>query len=284
MQYANDTSTPFTSNNVAVGFEALRGSATASANTGNSNTAVGYQTLLANTTGFSNTANGYQALYSNTLGFNNTASGSGAGALFANTTGNTNTAFGSASLSSNTTGNQNTAVGGSALAANITGSTNTGIGNGADVSAGNLTNATVIGYAATVNSSNKVRLGNAAVTVIEGQVAYTAASDRRLKTNIQNLNEGLDFILKLNPVSYKMKNQEQPKINWGFIAQEIEELLGTDNAILTIGGDKDRTLGLRYTDFIAPLVKAVQEQQQKIQSLEERLVALENKLLAEAKK
>jgi trimeric autotransporter adhesin len=51
------------------------------------------------------------------------------------------------------------------------------------------------------------------------------------------------------------------KINYGFIAQDIEKLIGTNNSLLTIGKDTDRTLGLRYTDFIAPMVKAIQEQQ-----------------------
>ena len=37
--------------------------------------------------------------------------------------------------------------------------------------------------------------------------------------------------------------------------------------MLTVGQDMDRTLGLRYTYFIAPLVKAVQEQQTQIEDL-----------------
>jgi trimeric autotransporter adhesin len=85
------------------------------------------------------------------------------------------------------------------------------------------------------------------------------------------LNTGLDFILKLRPVSYQMKNLDD-RTNWGFIAQEVEDLVGTQNSILTIGGDKDRTLGLRYTDFVAPLVKAVQEQQQEIENLKAKLL------------
>ncbi|MDZ7651034.1 MAG: hypothetical protein U5K54_30035 [Cytophagales bacterium] len=56
------------------------------------------------------------------------------------------------------------------------------------------------------------------------------------------------------------------------VAQDIEKLVGEENAILTVGGDKDRTLGLRYTDFVAPLVKAVQEQQQEIEALQEQLM------------
>jgi hypothetical protein len=41
------------------------------------------------------------------------------------------------------------------------------------VSAGNLTNATAGGFNTVVNASNKIRLGNTFVTVIEGQVAFT---------------------------------------------------------------------------------------------------------------
>ena len=53
------------------------------------------------------------------------------------------------------------------------------------MSAGTLTNATAIGNGAIVDPSNKVRLGNAAVTVIEGQVAFTAVSDKTQKENFQ---------------------------------------------------------------------------------------------------
>jgi hypothetical protein len=53
--------------------------------------------------------------------------------------------------------------------------------------------------------------------------------------------------------------QGDGKTNYGFIAQDIEKLVGTNNGLLTIGADTARTLGLRYTDFIAPMVKAMQE-------------------------
>jgi FtsZ-binding cell division protein ZapB len=55
----------------------------------------------------------------------------------------------------------------------------------ADVSVGNLGNATAIGNGATVNASNKVRLGDANVTVIEGQVQPTAVSDKTKKENFK---------------------------------------------------------------------------------------------------
>ena len=94
--------------------------------TGNSNIAVGFQSLYSNTTGASNTATGFQSLYSNTTGGQNTATGRDA--LYYNTTGNYNTTTGLQSLYSNTTGSQNTACGLQSLYSNTTGASNTATG------------------------------------------------------------------------------------------------------------------------------------------------------------
>jgi uncharacterized protein len=59
----------------------------------------------------------------------------------------------------------------------------------------------------------------------------------------------------------------------GFLAQDVEALLGEDYNVLTVGGDRDRTLSLRYTDLIAPLVKAVQEQQAMLEKAREEIRA-----------
>ena len=65
-----------------------------------------------------------------------------------------------------------------------------------------LSNATAIGNETTVNAINKVRLGNTGVILVEGQVAYAFPSDGRFKENVREGIRGLDFILKLKPVSY----------------------------------------------------------------------------------
>jgi hypothetical protein len=130
-----------------------------------------------------NTSLGTGALQRNTTGVVNNAIG--VSALGSNTTGSFNSASGPDALRDNTTGSFNTASGLSALLSNTTGSNNTAIGASANVSAGNLTNATAIGNGAVVDASNKVRLGNIAVTVIEGQVAFTFPSDKTKKENFQ---------------------------------------------------------------------------------------------------
>jgi hypothetical protein len=222
-----------------------------------------------------NTGFGNKAVWKNTTGQNNTGVGQGA---LAESNGSNNTAMGQGSLSNNTTGNNNTGYGALTLVGNQTGSGNTAIGEAADVTATNLTNATAIGFQTTVNASNKVRIGNGSVTVIEGAVSYTFPSDIRLKKDVRNIDEGLEFINSLRPVSFRMRNGD-PRLNWGFIAQEVEALLGTENALLTVGGDEARTLGLRYSDFVAPMVKSVQELNAKLEALEAENQKLKTALL-----
>ena len=95
------------------------------------------------------------------------------------------------------------------------------------------------------------------MTYIGGQVGWTNASDARLKTNIRATSLGLDFINKLNPVEYNLKTS--PTIpQTGFIAQEVEAVNPEFSGVKIPASDKDY-YGLTYTDFIPPVVKAIQE-------------------------
>lgn len=140
MENVNNSATFFTNSNVAVGYQALRGSLTPANNTGNNNTVIGYEALRNYTTGGGNVANGYFALRNNDTGSDNVASGYRA-------------------LDANTSGAGNVAMGNLAGAANTIGSDNTFIGNGANASANNLTNATAIGANTVVGASNSLVLG-----------------------------------------------------------------------------------------------------------------------------
>lgn len=75
--------------------------------------------------------------------------------------------MGAYTLYSNTTGNQNTAIGTNALANNTTGQNNTALGSYADVTMGSITNATAIGANAKVDASNKVQIGDGAITAVK---------------------------------------------------------------------------------------------------------------------
>ncbi|MGH1366459.1 MAG: hypothetical protein ACRBF0_23055 [Calditrichia bacterium] len=128
-------------------------------------TAVGHLAMENNTIGIYNTALGSYALHSNTAGQSNTALGSNS--LFNNSTGGNNIAIGSSSLFGNVDGSNNVALGSNALSDNISGSGLTAIGANADVASDGLNNATAIGYGAKVDASNKIRLGNDDVTLVE---------------------------------------------------------------------------------------------------------------------
>ncbi len=291
--------------NTAIGISALfkntlgsdntaTGKAALSKNTiGNFNTAIGSQALSSNTTGDDNTAIGTDPLFSNTIGFNNTAIGYRN--LFFNTTGNSNTAIGRSTLFSNTTGNNNTAVGRSTLPDVTIGSDNTAVGRGALQFVATSSNNMAIGFNAQVavpTNNNQVRIGNAAVALASVQVAWTTTSDNRWKSNIQKSNLGLEFIKQLNPVFYTRKDVQDnegkpiilestsnPTTEYGFIAQELESALNNfnakDNGI--ISKDDKGMLGVRYNDLLAPIVKAMQEQQVMIEELKAKIIKLENK-------
>jgi endosialidase-like protein len=218
------------SNNAAIGLLAL-----SSNTTGFANTAAGTRTLANNTTGIGNTATGHFALFHNTTGGSNTATGTNA--LFNNTGGGGNTAAGVDALASTTTGNDNTAVGVGALTTNETGARNTAIGALANVSSVNLNNATAIGFGTIVNASNKIRLGNAEVTVIEGQVGFTASSDRTKKENFQPV-DGEAVLKKLQGFTLTSWNfiGHDPRQfrHYGPMAQDFFAAFGHD-AIGTIG-------------------------------------------------
>ncbi|RQO30846.1 hypothetical protein DBR32_09010 [Taibaiella sp. KBW10] len=307
--YTNSTG----SNNVANGFQALYGNTT-----GVNNSATGYNALYANTYGRDNVANGFNSLTANTSGSYNAAGGSysmsrnvtgfynaafGYQAL-SNSLSDNNTAIGFRSLYLNGTGANNTASGFAALYNNGAGSDNTGVGYLADVSTSTLSNATVIGSGAVVNASNKVRIGNGAVTVIEGEVPFSSVSDGRFKTNVKEEDvKGLDFIKKLRPVVYNldtrkltefrikdMPESEREKYlkqdftaatnvrQSGFIAQEVEkaakEVNYNFNGVHAPANDNDN-YSLAYAEFVVPLVKAVQEQQQIIEKLQQQISDLQ---------
>jgi hypothetical protein len=264
--------------------------------TGSQNVAVGDEALSGNVSGSWNTAVGTRALWSvKNVGENATLLGAGKSnnntalgyeAMRDLVDGYDNTAVGLHALMNNSTGSGNTSVGTYSLNQNTTGTNNTAIGFSANVGSGNLTNATAIGSGAMVNESNQVVIGNNNVTSIGGKVMWSTLSDRRIKKNIQQNVPGISFINKLRPITYNLDldaidriqhngtipdlSQEeledrsliQQIIYTGFIAQEVEEVaksLGYDFSGVQSYKTGNGLYQLRYSEFVVPLVKAVQE-------------------------
>ena len=86
-------------------------------------------------------------------------------------------------------------------------------------------------------------------------------SDARQKTDIAPSDLSLKFIRDLNPVRYRWA-ENGTRTHYGLVAQQVAEALnGRDFAgyVRTDPDDPTREQGLRYDEFIAPLIAAVQE-------------------------
>jgi flagellar capping protein FliD len=102
-------------------------------------------------------------------------------------------------------------------------------------------------------------------------------SDRNLKKNIKISPLGLQFVESLKPVKYDFKDDNTT--HYGLIAQEVSQSLAefgvhTDD----FGGynGSEGYLSLRYEEFISPMIKAIQDQQQLIKDLQSRIETLES--------
>jgi len=94
-------------------------------------------------------------------------------------------------------------------------------------------------------------------------------SDSRDKTNIQASTYGLDFINKLNPVTFDWDMRDGAKVgdkDLGFLAQELQEV-DDENLQLVYANNTDR-LEASYGRLIPVLVKAIQDLSAKVTALE----------------
>jgi hypothetical protein len=117
--------------------------------------------------------------------------------------------------------------------------------------------------------------------------------------------KGLDFIMKLRPVVYNFQtrkydefikgnvgtdfkfassvdySESEKMLHNGFIAQEVEQAAMKSgyqfDGVITPKNSRE-TYGLSYSQFVVPLVKAVQEQQQIIEGQNKRIDQLQLQL------
>lgn len=122
-----------------------------------------------------------------------------------------------------------------------------------------------------------------------------STSDRNAKKDITELdNQSYDFVMGLKPSKYRFIENESNRIHYGLIAQDVEELLGnlgiatsdfagfvkspkvqvdeSTRKETVIGGEYE--YGLRYEEFIAPIIKVLQMQDKKIKNLDNMVTHL----------
>jgi len=287
--------------NTATGSQALLAN-----KTGSNNTAYGANALLQSNAS-DNVAYGTAALFANLSGTQNTAIGTSA---LGRSNSSFNTAVGHFALGNTTESFFNTAVGflaGNSGVGHDNGWNNVFIGANADANGNDFFNAVAIGESALCTGVNQVRLGNSVTNSIGGFANFTNISDVRVKKNIKENVPGLVFINKLKPITYNLDLDAADKITQppakkdkdgkliapsqleinariakqqvlysGFAAQDVEKAakeLNYDFSGVDAAKNSKDLYGLRYSDFVVPLVKAVQELSQKVEKLEAALAS-----------
>ncbi|MFM1914176.1 MAG: hypothetical protein RIR51_2029 [Bacteroidota bacterium] len=272
--------------NIAIGLNTLIN------NTGYDHLAIGENALINNTTSYSNLAIGHRAQVLNTTGGDNVAYGHNS--LFSNN-GSFNTAIGNNAFYYKTTGSNNIALGFRSGINLTSGSANIAIGYGTIFPSSIGSNQLVIGnilFGQEIysrlngqiaigtfpdNSENRLIVGgnisssgNISATGTVSASGVVLSSDRRFKKDIQSINLGLKEVLQLKPSSYywntkneRMTNADPTKLQYGFIAQELEAVIP---AIVSGDGSEKDYKSVNYEALIPVLTKAIQEQQALIQT------------------
>ena len=129
------------------------------------------------------------------------------------------------------------------------------------------------GFSPSVDSAKTLGSTSYRWTEVHADNGTIQTSDLRLKTQIQPIALGLDFVNSLNPVSYKWKDKIDQSTHQGLLAQEVFNTLeGVDiqsrDEFGALDGDEDTNYGLNYAEFVPILIKAVQELTEKVKELE----------------
>jgi len=134
---------------------------------------------------------------------------------------------------------------------NILGSTSTGI---------------VGAYVGTSGSGNTVTI----------DVRTTSPSDVRLKKEISDSDLGLAFVKQLRPVSYKLKADSKQQKGYGFIADEVDQIIETGSSLVYFEpdwkvGEEKGFKTIHYPSYIAVLTKAIQELSAQVEELKKQI-------------
>ena len=239
-------------NNVVIGYRAGKNAYMSSVH-------IGYQSGY----GMSNDPNGVTAVgvssgYSAQGNCYLTAIGYMAG--YYNSTGANNTAIGYRSNLLLTTGSDNTSLGYQAGDVITTGDNNITIGKDADPSA--------------ADADNEITLGNSSNDTIRCNTqTISSLSDARDKTDINQLELGLDFVDSLKPVKFKWQtrdgNSKDGSYEAGFIAQDFQKVQKDNDAdyLGLVHDNNPEKLEASYGKLVPVLVKAIQELKKEIEEL-----------------
>ena len=124
-------------------------------------------------------------------------------------------------------------------------------------------------------------------TILSSQTVII--SDKNLKENIQTIDKNIsdDIILKLNPVIFNWKKQwnidcDKQKLNYGFIAQEVELIL--PDLIYEYNHNNIKYKWINYIEIIPHLVSWIQNLLNKNKKNKIKIKKLQKQLIINKKK
>src|SRR5580700_626913 len=94
------------------------------------------------------------------------------------------------------------------------------------------------------------------------------ASSERYKTSIKPIGSTAK-LEQLRPVTFHLKNDPQGAVQYGLIAEEVDQVYPE----LVIRDDAGKIQGVRYDELAPMLLNEMQQQQRKIEAQDERAAA-----------
>jgi len=140
---------------------------------------------------------------------------------------------------------------------------------GVATSAGDFLSGTAAGDTIFINQFSGKRLYavsySGGVYLSSGATSWTANSDIRLKNINSHIENAVEKLSTLQTINFSYKDDKTNKQNLGLIAQEVEKIFPE-----LIDKNGDGMLGVRYTELVPVLIKAVQELKLEIETLKNK--------------
>jgi hypothetical protein len=125
---------------------------------------------------------------------------------------------------------------------------------------------------------NGVTTGGTGVPVLidaSGQLG-TVSSSARFKDEIQDMGEATERLLKLRPVTFRYKAQQEARTQFGLIAEEVEKVM-PELVVCSPSGEADTVL---YHEMPSMLLNELQRQQREVQQQQREIQELKSELAA----
>ena len=95
-------------------------------------------------------------------------------------------------------------------------------------------------------------------------------SDGRLKTNIEDLEYGLDQVMAMQPVRYNWKENPGTDNQIGLIAQDVRKIIPE----VVAGNEEKETLGIKYAELVPVLINAIKDLKKDLEKTKKELAEL----------